>query len=65
MRERERERERPGSGKLVVCLWSVEKMNTKVSPQTEYKAVERHNLLPTFLIYLGPKNNNKKYTFLV
>ena len=26
-------------------------MNTNVSPQTEYKAVERHNLLPTFLIY--------------
>ena len=39
-------------------------MNTNVSPQTEYKAVERHNLLPTFLIYyLGPQQQQQKIHF--
>ena len=39
-------------------------MNTNVSPQTEYKAVERHNLLPTFLIYyLGPQKQQKNTLF--
>ena len=39
-------------------------MNTNVSPQTEYKAVERHNLLPTFLIYyLGPQKQQKNPLF--